>query len=445
MENTWKRNVSIFLASQTLSLFGSSLVQYAITWYITLNTKSGIMMTISIICGFLPTFFLSPFTGVWADRYNRKMLIMLSDSLIAVSTLILAIVFLMGYDAFWMIFLVSAIRAVGSGIQTPAINAYLPQLVPEDKLQKVNATNGTIQSMIMLISPMLSGALLNEAGITPIFFIDVITAALAVTILLLFLKVPYKKGVRDLQNVSYKEDMLMGLKYVRKHEFVREFFVFSGFFMFLAAPVAFLTPLQVARNFGEEVWRLTGIEITFSIGMMAGGILMTQWEGFKNKIYTMTLASVVMGICTFAFGFVNIFWIYLFLMGVFGFVMPFFNTVSTVMLQVNVEEEYLGRVFGVFGMISSALMPLSMLIFGPLADTIALEGILIATGLLLCLEGFMLSTRKALLRVGAPKERMTETPVEGVNEGAIEELIEDPEEGLKEESEEGLEEEPKEV
>ncbi len=423
MENTWKRNVSIFLASQTLSLFGSSLVQYAITWYITLNTKSGIMMTISIICGFLPTFFLSPFTGVWADRYNRKMLIMLSDSLIAVSTLILAIVFLMGYDAFWMIFLVSAIRAVGSGIQAPAINAYLPQLVPEDKLQKVNATNGTIQSMIMLISPMLSGALLNEAGITPIFFIDVITAALAVAILLLFLKVPYKKGIRDLQNVSYKEDMLLGLKYVRNHEFVREFFVFSGFFMFLAAPVAFLTPLQVTRNFGEEVWRLTGIEITFSIGMMAGGILMTQWEGFKNKIYTMTLSSVVMGICTFAFGFVNIFWIYLFLMGVFGFVMPFFNTVSTVMLQVNVEE-YLGRVFGVFGMISSALMPLSMLIFGPLADAIALEGILIATGLLLCLEGFMLSTRKALLKVGAPKERMTEVPVEG----AIEELKEEPKE-----------------
>ncbi len=75
-------------------------------------------------------------------------------------------------------------------------------------------------------------------------------------------------------------------------------------------------------------------------------------------------------------------------------------------------------------MISSALMPLSMLIFGPLADAIALEGILIATGLLLCLEGFMLSTRKALLKVGAPKERMTEVPVEG----AIEELKEEPKE-----------------
>jgi len=72
MNNNWKKNVVLFLSSQTISLFGSSLVQYAILWYITLNTKSGIMITISIICGFLPTFFLSPFAGVWADRYCRS-------------------------------------------------------------------------------------------------------------------------------------------------------------------------------------------------------------------------------------------------------------------------------------------------------------------------------------------------------------------------------------
>ncbi len=82
----WKKKIILFLTSQTLSLFGSSLVQYAISWYITLKTQSGVMMTISIICGFLPIFFLSPFAGVWADRYNRKTLIMLADAMIAVAT-----------------------------------------------------------------------------------------------------------------------------------------------------------------------------------------------------------------------------------------------------------------------------------------------------------------------------------------------------------------------
>jgi DHA3 family macrolide efflux protein-like MFS transporter len=86
----WQKNVILFLASQIISVFGSMLVQYAITWYITLETQSGVMMMISIICGILPAFFLAPFAGVWADRYDRKMLIILADSLIAVATLVIA-------------------------------------------------------------------------------------------------------------------------------------------------------------------------------------------------------------------------------------------------------------------------------------------------------------------------------------------------------------------
>src|SRR3954463_5439188 len=103
MEN-WKKNIILFLSSQTVSLFGSSLVQYAIMWHITLTTESGLMMTLYIICGFIPTFILSPVAGVWADRYNRKMLIILADGLIALSTLALAILFLMGFDAIWLLF-----------------------------------------------------------------------------------------------------------------------------------------------------------------------------------------------------------------------------------------------------------------------------------------------------------------------------------------------------
>ena len=189
MKTNWKKDITLFLAGQTLSLFGSSLVQYAILWYITLNTKSGLMMTISIICGFLPTFILSPFAGVWADRYNRKRLIILADSFIAVSTLVLAILFLLGYDSIGLLFVVSAMRGIGSGIQTPAIGAFIPQIVPEDQLTRVNGINGSIQAMVMLISPMLSGALLSLASIETIFLIDVITAAVAV-VLLIFLRVP---------------------------------------------------------------------------------------------------------------------------------------------------------------------------------------------------------------------------------------------------------------
>ncbi|MEH7013084.1 MFS transporter [Neobacillus niacini] len=400
--NNWKRNTILFLGSQTISLFGSALVQYAIMWYITLNTQSGVMMTISIICGFVPTFFLSPFAGVWADRYNRKMLIILSDSLIAISTLILAILFLMGYEALWLLFLMSAIRAIGTGIQGPAVGAILPQLVPEDKLTKVNGTNGSIQALIMLVAPMVSAALLTMASMEAIFFIDVVTAAIAIFILLTFLHIPIHAKAAEKQTTSYFSDLKQGFIYIQNHAFVKKFFVFFAVFFVLAAPVAFLTPLQVTRSFGDDVWRLTAIEITFSIGMMLGGVFMASWGGFKNKIHTMTLAALVIGAFTFALGITSIFWLYLVFMGVVGVAMPIFNTPSTVLLQEKVEGDYLGRVFGVLGMISTSMMPLGMLIFGPIADIIKIEWLLIGTGLLMFIQGFFLVGSKVLLEAGKP-------------------------------------------
>lgn len=403
MNPNWKKNITLFLVGQTISLFGSSLVQYAIMWYITLTTQSGVMMTISIVCGFLPTFFLSPFAGVWADRYNRKLLIVLSDSLIAISTLIMAILFMAGYDALWLLFLMSAIRALGTGIQTPAVGAFIPQLVPEDKLTKVNGTNGSIQAFIMLVSPMASGALLTVATLETIFFIDVITAAIAVVTLLLFLRVPVHAKALEKQTASYFSDMRQGFLYIKNHDYVKQFFLFCAFFFILAAPVAFLTPLQVARSFGDEVWRLTAIEITFSIGMMAGGIFMASWGGFANKIHTMTLSCLMIGACTFALGLVPVFWVYLVFMGLVGVAMPVFNTPSTVLLQEKVESDYLGRVFGVLGMISSSMMPLGMLVFGPISDVIQIEWLLIGTGVLLFIQGFFLIGNKVLVAAGRPK------------------------------------------
>lgn len=398
--SNWKKNIILFLSSQTISLFGSALVQYAIMWHVTLTTESGIMMTLFIICGFIPTFILSPFAGVWADRYNRKLLIILSDSLIALATLVLAIVFLMGYDATWLLFLMAAVRALGTGIQTPAVGAILPQIVPTDKLTKVNGANGSIQAVIMFVAPIVSAGLLTMATIEMIFFIDVITAAIAIFTLLAFFRIPKHVKASEQQTTSYLNDFKEGIRYINEHAFLKTFFLFFALFFILMAPAAFLTPLQVTRSFGDDVWRLTAIELVFSIGMMAGGGVIAAWGGFKNKVHTMTFSSVIMGVCTFLLGVVPIFWIYLVFMGIFGIAMPIFNTPTTVLLQEKVDENYLGRIFGVFGMISTSMMPIGMLIFGPLADIIDIEWLLILTGVLILVLSLFLGKNKALLESG---------------------------------------------
>lgn len=413
MNSNWKKNIIFFLSGQTISLFGSALVQYAIMWHITLTTQSGVMMTIAIVCGFVPSFLLSPFAGVWADRYNRKLLIMLSDSMIALSTLIMAILFLAGYDALWLLFVISAVRSFGTAIQTPTVGAVLPQLVPEDKLMKVNGANGSIQALIMLLAPMASAGLLGLASIEVIFFIDVVTAVIGVLMLLLFVPVPSLEKAENQQESSYYKDMKQGISYIASHGYIRSFFIFSAVFFVFMAPAAFLTPLQVTRSFGEDVWRLTVIEIAFSIGMMLGGLLISTWGGFRNKIHTMALSCLMMGFCTVALGVVPLFLAYLGFMGLFGLAVPLFNTPSTVLLQEKVDKDMMGRIFGVFGMISSSMMPLGMLVFGPLADYVKIEWLLIGTGALLMVQAFFLRRNKALLEAGVSAEATSPVPQEG--------------------------------
>lgn len=401
MEN-WKRNIILFLSSQTISLFGSSLVQYAIMWYITLTTESGLMMTLYIVCGFIPTFLLSPVAGVWADRYNRKRLIIMADGMIAFATFILAIVFLLGYKEIWLLFVMAAIRAVGAGIQSPAVGAILPQIVPSDKLTQVNGINGTLQAVMMFVAPMASAALLTMATLEAIFFIDVITAAIAILTLLLFFKIPVHVKAAAEQTTSYLADFKQGLTYIQQHPYLKSFFLFFAVFFVLMAPASFLTPLQVTRTFGDDVWRLTAIEIAFSIGMMVGGAIIASWGGFRNKVHTMAFASLIMAVCTFALGIAPFFWLYLAFMGAFGIAVPLFNTPTTVMIQERVDESYLGRIFGIFSMISTSMMPIGMLIFGPIADVIAIEWLLIGTGALMVVMSLLLSRNKQLLEMGKP-------------------------------------------
>jgi DHA3 family macrolide efflux protein-like MFS transporter len=366
------------------------------------------MMTIAILCGFLPMFFLAPFAGVWADRYPRKRLIILADGAIALAALALAALVVMGYNELWLIFAFMAARALGSAVHSPAISAVLPQIVPQDKLTRVSGINGSVQAAVLLVSPMVSGALLTVASLPVILMIDVLTAAAAIIILLLFIPIPTHEKAQAKPTGGYYADMKDGFKYIAGHRFVKLFFLFTLAFNMMAAPVAFMTPLQVTRSFGPDYWRLTAIEVAFSAGMMAGGGIIAAWGGFKNRIHTIAAASVLLGVCTVALGLVPDFTVYLGFMLVCGLFMPFFNTPTTVLMQERVEGDYLGRIFSVMGMVGSVGMPVSMMVFGPMADVVPIETLLIVTGAAIVVIGFMMLMSRTLLEAGRPKPKMEE-------------------------------------
>lgn len=435
MQQHWKRNTSIFLGGQLISLFGSSLVQFAITWHITLTTQSGSYLTLAIICGFVPTFFFSPFAGVWADRYDRKKLVMIADGTIAVTTLILAISILWGYDALWPLFVALGIRALGSAVQMPCIGAILPSIVPPEHLTRVNGINSSAQSIITLVSPMLSALLLKAAPYYSIFLIDVVTAAIAIAIMFWFFQLPKRESALAGQPNDYLGELKQGVFYVLRTPYLRLFFLFLAISFFLFAPAIFLTPLQVTRNYGQDELYLMSIEIAFSIGMLLGGILIAVWGGFRNRTHSIAFSLALVGLFTMILGLplslwldsaashsplalwlsaaVPLFpvslWVYLLTMGLIGVVIPIYNTPAMVLLQEQVDPDYMGRVFGVMTMISSSVMPIGMIVFGPIADAVPVEWLLLATGAIIVVLAALMARSKPLLEAGLPKCKETET------------------------------------
>jgi DHA3 family macrolide efflux protein-like MFS transporter len=399
--NNWKRNAGFFIGGQFASMFGSMLVQYAITWHITLATQSGVWMTLFTCAGLLPMVFISPFAGVWADRYQRKYLVNISDAVIAAVTLVLAVLFVMGYENMRLMLIIVVVRGLGQGVQAPAVSALIPQIVPQEHLTRFNGIQSTVQSLTMFATPMLAGVLLTFLPMEYIFFIDVITAAIGISVVFFCVHVPRLPRKSSGTGIkAYFAELKEGVRYIGDIAWLKILLAYMAFFCVCMVPAAMLTPLQAARTFGGDVWRLTAIEILFSIGMMFGGLAISVWGGFKNKVHTMISACFAFGVTTFLFGVVPNFWIYLAIMLLCGMSVPFFNTPTQTILQSKLDPAVMGRVFSVMMMINGLAMPVGMALFGPLGDLVRIESLLIITGALLFASGFALVASKTLRAAG---------------------------------------------
>lgn len=379
----WKRRIAFFLISQNLSLFGSGVVGFAILWHITLTTSSGSWMAWYTVCAMLPAALVSPWGGVLADRYSRKSLIMLSDSFIALATLGLAVSYLSGFQRLELLLAASMVRSIGSGIQTPAVSAIYPQLVPADQLVRVQGINQTVNSILFLLSPAVGGVVLGTLGIVWTFMVDVITAALAVAVLARI----HVTRLERKESGSVLMELRKGLLYCFNHRLLRVTTICCGLSFFLLTPAMVLTPLMIERTFGGEIWMLTANELVWSVGSILGGVVVSVRGSFGNKARTIAICIVAYGVFFGLLGIADRFWIYLVLMGVAGFFIPMLITAQTVLVQENTAPEMQGRVFSIGQVISHSAMPLAIVFFGPLADVVSVQSILVVSGVMLAALG----------------------------------------------------------
>lgn len=301
-QTNWKGRTILFLISQCITLFGSTLVQMAIVWYVTLNTSSGAWVAAFSVCSYLPQFLVSFLGGVWADRYNRKKLIIGADTAIAAVTLVMMLA--MPYITEESLLLggllvMSMIRSIGAGIQTPAVNAVLPQLVPKDQLMRFNGINATMQSLVQFAAPAAAGVLLTISTLRSTLMIDVVTAILGVGLLS---TVMIPKQERTEVPASVFADMKIGVRYAFSDYLIGSLLIVYGLFVFLCVPAGFLAGLLVSRVYGDTYWYLTAVELVGFAGMMVGGLLMSTWGGFQSRVKTLLVGLAAFGAMAIGMG-----------------------------------------------------------------------------------------------------------------------------------------------
>lgn len=383
----WKGRTLLFFTSQCVTLFGSTLVQMAVVWYATLETSSGLWVSAFSICSYLPQFLLSLPGGLWADRCSRKRLIIGADLAIAFVTLLMICLLPEiegGTPLLASLLLMSALRSAGAGIQTPAVNAEIPRLVPEEERLRFNGINAAMQSVVQFAAPAAAGILLTVSDLCMVLWIDVLTAVIGTGILSGVRLSEQKNAKRRAEEKEFRDAGFAGAG--RRLGQAGKLLLIYGLFVFLCVPAGFLAGLLVKRVYGDTYGYLTAVELTGFLGMTAGGLLMSRWRGFQRKERTLAVGLSVFGLMAALMGMTECFPMYLTFMAVYGVALTVVQTVIVTLLQEHTKESEQGRIFGLQSSVYAGALPLGMAIFGPLADVMPLQRILILSGTaLLCL------------------------------------------------------------
>lgn len=386
----------ILWSGQAVSILGSRLAQFALIWWLTVTSDSATVLATASFVGLLPAVVLGPIIGVLVDRWNRKRILFLADSVVALTSLVLAALFFFGEVALWQVYLILFVRAVGSGFHEPTMMASTSLMVPEQHLSRVQGMNQTLAGVSGVAAAPLGALLLAYLPLEAILAIDAATALFGV-VPLLFIVVPQpprpevlgEGALRPLQD--FWRELSTGFHFVRG---------WTGLFLLLCLCVAInmlftpafaLLPLFVKNHFGGGALQLGALEAAFGAGMIAGGMLLSVWGGFKRRIVTTLVGIAVAGLSLALLSAVpaTLFPLALVSQAVLGGALPIINGPLFAALQAVVPPDLQGRVFTLVMSLASGAAPLGLLLAGPTADLVGIRPLFLACGLLCLLISFI--------------------------------------------------------
>ncbi|MGQ9699698.1 MAG: MFS transporter [Candidatus Bipolaricaulaceae bacterium] len=383
----WKRGFFTIWAGQQLSLFGSAVAQFGLIWWLTNTTGSATVLATASLAALLPSVLLGPMAGTVVDRTRRKLVMIGADSIIAGVSLLLALLFWTGRAEVWHIFLVAVVRGIGGAFHGLAWTSSVSLMVPKEHLSRIAGLNQTMQGARSIAIPPLAALLLSVLPIPWILTIDVVTAALAVLILL-FVPVPQPREAAGARP-SYLRELREGFAYVWRWKGLMILLVAAALLSGLLSPAFSLLPLFVSKHLGKGAVELGLMKSAFGVGMILGGVFLGGWGGFKRKIHTALSGFIGMGLGVTALGFIPPSGLFVAVGAMFaiGLMNPMANGPIIAILQSAVAPEIQGRVFSLVDSLASGMSPLGLAVAGPVADLLGVQAWFLAGGVALLLMG----------------------------------------------------------
>jgi MFS family permease len=357
-------------AGQLISVLTSNMTSFALTIWMFDQTESATAMGLMYVSFLVPFLALSPIAGAMVDRYNRKLMMMISDMTAITATAGILVLQATGHLQFWHLYVAAALQGLGSTFQWPAYSATIATMLPKEQYNRANGMMSLVDSGPGVVSPILAGVLLPVIGLTNILILDVATFLIAIaTLLVVYIPQPERTAEGQAGQGSLLKEAAYGFRYIfARPSLLGLLLFFLGLNLSSGISGSLVAPMVLSRTESSST-ALASVESAWAIGAVVGGLLLTAWGGFKRRIMGILISETMMGLfgmLLFGLGRSPAIWIPAAALGAVAMVMA--NGHSQGIWQAKVAPDIQGRVFSARRLIAWLADPLTPIIAGTLAD-----------------------------------------------------------------------------
>jgi DHA3 family macrolide efflux protein-like MFS transporter len=407
-ERPWAAPFFTIWIGQALSLVGSRVGGFALTWWLTRTSGSATILATATMVMMIPHVFLGPIAGALVDRWNRRRTMIVADSAIAALSALLAYLFWIDSLQIWHVYVIMFLRALGGAFHSPAMQASTSLMVPKDQLTRIGGMNQTLQGIMGVVTPPLGALLMELLPLHTIMIVDVVTAAFAIGPLF-FIDIPQpvreaapEPGEKALgAPPSVWQDVVDGFRYLWNWKGMFMVLMLATVINAMIHPAMSLLPVMVQNYFKGGALQLGWLNSAWGIGMIAGGLILSAWGGLKSKVLTALLALIGQGLGFVVIGLTpsEAFWLSIAGMAFSGMTNPIVNGPFFALFQDVVAPELQGRVFTVLSSLTALAAPLGLAVAGPVADWLGVQVWFVIGGLVCILASVVMLSTPAVMNL----------------------------------------------